>query len=415
VSRIVETLLPTRMGTNFRWLVGSSWISNLGDGLSIAAGPLLVASQTRDPLLVAMAGLLQRLPWLLFGLFAGVLADRLNRRLLVALVDLVRSAVLVVLALAVFTGRVDILVVLIAMFLLGVAEVFADTASSTLLPMVVSKADLGIGTARIMAGQITTNQLVGPPIGAALFALGAGWPFVTQAVCVALGALLIMKMQLPSVPRAIVRTRVWTDMVEGFRWTWGNGPVRTLTLTIVTFNVTFGAAWSVLVLYALERLHIGAVGFGLLTTVGAVGGMVGTASYDWLAGHLSLGMIMRAGLVIETFTHLGFAITTTPWVAFVVMFVFSAHAFVWGTTSRTVRMRAVPMELQGRVGSVYLVGVFSGLVIGQAVGGVVARVWGVTGPFWFGFVGSAIILALIWRQLALIAHADEAIIAEAAD
>ncbi|MGY1709954.1 hypothetical protein ACI8AC_10630 [Geodermatophilus sp. SYSU D00758] len=93
--------------------------------------------------------------------------------------------------------------------------------------------------------------------------------------------------------------------------------------------------------------------------------------------------------------------------AMVVMFVFGAHAFAGGTTSRTVRMRAVPLHLQGRVGALYAIGVFGGIVVGQAVGGVVARTWGVTGPFWFGFAGSAVVLALIWRQLAHVAHADE--------
>ena len=112
----------------------------------------------------------------------------------------------------------------------------------------------------------------------------------------------------------------------------GQPAVRTLTLTIVTFNVTFGAAWSVLVLYATQRLGLGAVGFGLLTTVGAAGGIVGTASYDWLERHASLATIMRVGLIIETFTHLGLALTTTRWVAMAIMFVFGAHAFVWGTT-----------------------------------------------------------------------------------
>jgi MFS family permease len=410
---LVEVVLPSRMGWNFRWLVASSWVSNLGDGLALAAGPLLIASQTRDPFLVALAALLQRLPWLVLGLYAGALADRLDRRLMVIIVDLLRAVVLVVLSLAVFTGWVNIAAVLVAMLLVGVAEVFADTSSGTLLPMVVAKADLGIGNARLMASFLTTNQLIGPPIGAVLFAAGAAWPFVSQAVLVALGALLMSRMTVPRAPRSVERNRVRNDIVEGFRWTWGNGPVRTLSLTIVTFNVTWGAAWSVLVLYALERLGLHAVGFGLLTTVGALGGVLGTASYDWLARRLSLAKIMRIGLTIETLTHLVLAITRLPWVAMIVMFVFGAHAFVWGTTSRTVRMRAVPMELQGRVGSVYAVGVFGGIVVGQTIGGVIARVWGVTGPFWFAFVGSAIILALIWRQLALIAHADEQAVAEA--
>ena len=116
---------------------------------------------------------------------------------------------------------------------------------------------------------------------------------------------------------------------------------------------------------------------------------------------------MRVGLVIETLTHLALALTTRPAVALAIFFVFGAHAFVWHTTSITVRQRAVPTELQGRVGSVNLVGVYGGLVVGSAVGGLIARQWGVTAPFWFAFVGSAVFVVLIWGQLAHIAHADE--------
>jgi predicted MFS family arabinose efflux permease len=297
------------------------------------------------------------------------------------------------------------------MFLLGTAEVFADTTTGTLLPVVVTKADLGIGNARLAAGSLTMNNLVGPAVGAALFAAGMAWPFLVQAVCIALGAVLITRMVMPPLPRPETRSHIGRDIAEGFRWTWGNRAVRALTITIVTFDVTYGAAWSVLVLYATEVLDLGAVGFGLLTTVGALGGIAGTASYDWLERQASLATLMRVGLVIETFTHLGLALTTSGWVAMAIMFVFGAHAFVWGTTSRTVRMRAVPMELQGRVGSLYAIGVFGGLVADQALGGVIARFWGITGPFWFAFVGSAVLLALIWRELAHIAHADEAALA----
>jgi MFS family permease len=409
----VEAVLPARMGTSFRWLVGSAWAGNLGDGIGLAAGPLLVATQTSDPLLVAMAGLLQRLPWLLFGLYAGVLADRVDRRLLVIAVDLVRAGVLAVLTTALVTEHVNVTVVLVTMFLLGTAEVFVDTTTNTLLPMLVDKRDLGIGNARLMTAGITMNQLVGPALGAVLFAAGTALPFVVQAVCLAFGAVLISRMVVPPLVRPAGPSHLGRDIAEGFRWTWGNGAVRTLTVTIVLFNVTYGAAWSVLVLYATQTLDMGPIGFGLLTTVGAVGGLVGTAAYDWLERHASLASIMRVGLLVETFTMLGLAVTTTPWVAMTILFVFGAHAFIWGTTSRTVRMRAVPAELQGRVGSLYSIGVFGGIVAGQAVGGVVAKVWGITGPFWFAFVGSAVILVLIWRQLAHIAHADEEALATA--
>jgi MFS family permease len=331
VRGLVEVALPARMGTPFRWLVGSSWVGNLGDGIALAAGPLLVASQTQDPLLVALGALLQRLPWLVFGLHAGVLADRVDRRRLVIAVDLARAgvlAVLTVLAIVLLTGDVDIAVVLSALFVLGVAEVFVDTGTGTLLPMVVARADLGVGNARLMAGALTTNELAGPALGAALFVAGTAWPFVTQAVLLALGALLLSRMRLPRRTRPAERSHVRRDIVAGLRWTWGNPAVRTLTLAIVSFNVTYGAAWSVLVLCADQRLALGPVGFGLLSTATAVGGIVGTASYDWLERHASLATLMRVGLALETLTHLALALTTTAWVAMVVMAVFGAHAFV---------------------------------------------------------------------------------------
>jgi MFS family permease len=407
VRRVVEVVLPSRMGTPFRWLVGSSWVTNLGDGIAVAAVPLLIASQTQDPALVALAALLQRLPWLLFGLYAGALADRVDRRLLVVLVDGVRAAVLAVLVLLLVTDAVSVPLVLGTSFVLGVAEVFADTTGATLLPMVVPRADLGIGNARLMAGTLTGNQLVGPALGAVLFAAGTAWPFLIQAVLVALGAVLVSRMALPPLVRPDRPPHLRRDVAEGMRWTWRSPPVRTLALTIFSFNVTYGAAWSVLVLYAQQRLGLEPAGYGLLVTVGALGGIAGTAAYDRLARLVRLATLMRIGLVIETLTHLGLALTTTAWVAMAIMFVFGAHAFVWGTTSRTVQMRAVPLAMQGRVGSLYAIGLFGGLVAGQALGGIIARVWGITGPFWFAFAGSAVILVLIWGQLTHIAHAEE--------
>lgn len=405
-SRVVEVIAPRRLGRDFRWLMTSSWVTNIGDGIALAAGPLLVASQTHDPLLVAMAGLLQRLPWLLFGLVAGAIADRLDRRVVVMTADGLRVVVLAALSWTIASGRVDIAVVLVAMFLLGVAEVFADTTSSTLMPMMVDKADLGTGQARLQAGYLTANQLVGPPVGAFLFGAGMALPFVTQGVMAALGVLLVSRIALPKGGvRASVDTHVRQDIVDGVRWLWGHAAVRTLAIVMFSFNVTWGAAWSVLVLYSLDRLHMGHVGFGLLTTMAAVGGIVGTMSYGWLERHIALGTLMRTVLLLEVCTHLALALTTVGWLALAIMFVFGAYAFVWGTLSNAVRQRAVPTEFQGRVGSVYMVGLFGGLVVGTALGGPIAGQWGLAAPFWFAFVGSGLTLLAVWRQLPRIAHA----------
>jgi predicted MFS family arabinose efflux permease len=407
VGNLVEAVAPARLGTGFRYLLSSSWISNLGDGASLAAGPLLIASLTDSPFLIASGALLQWLPRLVFGLWAGVVTDRVDRRVLVVTVDLLRAGILAVLVAAILTHTVTIALALAILFAIGVAEVFSDNAATTLLPMLVNRDDLAIANARVFAGFITVNQLVGPPIGAVLFAAGRAVPFVGQAVLVAAGAALISRISLPPHGRDPSSVRaVRHDIAEGVRWTRRHPAVRTLVLTIFTFNITFGAAWSVLVLYAKHRLGLSSFGFGLITTMQAAGGLVGTLAYGWIVRRVSLGNIMRIGLVIETLTHLGLALASTPWIAMPIFFVFGAHAFVWGTTSATVRQRAVPMELQGRVGSVNTVGVFGGLVIGSAVGGLLAQHIGVTAPFWFAFAGSAVFLVLIWRQLVHIAHDD---------
>jgi MFS family permease len=137
--------------------------------------------QTRNPLAVAMATFLQRLPWLMFGLYAGVLADRVSRRAIVIVTGLVRVTILVLLIASILTGRVDTAVVLAALFLFGVNETFGETASTTVLPI------------------------------------------VSEAVCVLAGVLLIARVRLPAPVRAAAgRARVRDDISEGWRWPAGS-------------------------------------------------------------------------------------------------------------------------------------------------------------------------------------------------
>jgi len=408
---VVDVVVPARLGRSFRWLLSSALVSNIGDGIALAAGPLLIASQTSDPLLVSMALLAQVLPALLFGLIAGAAADRVDRQRIVVGVNLVRALVLAVLAATIASGTVNIAVVLVALFILGTAETFADVGSNSLLPRLVRREDVGVANARLASAFLLTNQLLAPPIGAFLFVVGMALPFATNAACFALGALLVSRVVMSPAPepeRAGQPKSLRADLVEGLRWLMGHAPMRTLALTILAFNVTYGAAWAVLVLYAREQLGMDAVGFGLLTTAMAIGGVVGTAMYGRLERRYSLGNIMRVGLLIETGTHLTLALTHSPIVALLTMVVFGAHAFIWGTTSTTVRQRAVPDALLGRVTGVYTVGLFGGIALGTPIGGLLARSFGITAPFWFGFVGSALLVTILWREFVHIGHAGEA-------
>ena len=127
------------------------------------------------------------------------------------------------------TGTVTIWLVLLALFALGTAETFADSSTSTFVPNLVAREDLGIANARLGTAFLLTNQLLVPPVGAFLFALGPALPFTTNAVCFALGALLISRVVDRQPVRAPAALRACAaDLVEGVRWLLAHAPMRTL-------------------------------------------------------------------------------------------------------------------------------------------------------------------------------------------
>ncbi len=409
MPKLLDAIAPARLGPSFRWLIGSQWVTNLGDGIALAAGPLLVEAESDSVALVGLSWLLGRLPWLIFGLHAGLIADRLDRRVVIIAANLVRGVVLSVLSVSIITGAVNIVIILGALFMLGMAEVFADTTSSTLLPMIVGREDLTLGNSRIIFGHIGMNQLVGPPVGAALFTIGMWIPFGLQAVGVLLGAVMVHRIAFSSalLPRTDGKGAATPqeEIVEGLRWVWHNPAIRTLALAIFFFNITFGGAFSVLVVLATDRFELGEFGFGMMTAMVALGGVLGTVLYRRTEQRVGMVAIMRMGLMIEAATHLVLAVSTTAAVAFAILFFFGVHESMWGTTSSSIRQAAVPNEFQGRVSSVYMLGLQSGLVIGAGIGALTASLFGITGPYWFGFLGTSIVLGLIWRRLETIADA----------
>lgn len=393
------------LGANFRWLVTTSGATNLADGVLLAAGPLLVAEVSLEPAAVAAAVFLQRLPWILFGFVAGALIDRMDRRRLLVVANAARAVVLALLAAALGAGWLSLPVVYTALFLIGTAESFADNAADTIVAVAVPRDALGRANARLRGVHTVTNQLAGPPLGALLLGIGLVVPFAANAVLMAAAAVLIMRVRLPERARAADATPMRVRVAEGMRWLWRHDAVRTLAMLIAVFNITFGAVYGVLVVYALEQLGLGETGFGLFLSAGALGGVLGSVVFERLERRVSYATMLRVGLVIETGTHLALLSTTSPWVAGGVWFVFGVHAVVWGTIAQTIRHRAVPEELLSRVTSVYYIGLIGSLAIGTAIGGAIAQRFGLSATFLFAGVGAGVTTALVWRQIGMVADA----------
>ncbi|SDH11689.1 Predicted arabinose efflux permease, MFS family [Sinosporangium album] len=387
------------LGRNFTKLWAASTVSNIGDGIATAAAPLLIASITTDPVLVGMAMFVQQLPWLLFSLISGVYVDRLDRRTLIVVVNTLRALIIGGVAVAVWQDAATIPVIYAANFLLGTCETLGDNASATLIPAVVKDQDLPRANARMQTALVTVQRFAAPPSGAALFVLAAALPFAVNAATfvLAAGLVLLMRGVRQAPPPPAERRSVRADMAEGIRWLWGHRTIRLIAVSLLLMNITLMSGLSILVLYSRERLGLNEYGYGAFLTVTAAGGLIGALLAPRLQARFSDSLLLRIGLVIETLTHVGLALATTVWVAGPVMFAFGVHGAVLGAVTTTMRQRAVPERLRGRVQSVYLTFVFGGNALGALIGGPIAGWTGLTGPFWMSAAAMAVFTVFAWR------------------
>lgn len=395
-------LAAGRLGPEYWKFWTASTVSNAGDGIMLAAGPLLAASLTRDPVLVAGLVFAQRLPWLLFTLVSGALVDRLDRRRLMVVVGLIRGAAAATLGVAVVLDVATIPLLYAILFAMGVAETLFDTAAIAVVPAVVPEGSLDKANSRMFGAQMVAQELVAPPAGGLLFATVAAAPFLLDGVALVVAAALLLTLRgsfHAALPDGVVRGTLRAEIAEGARWLWGHRLLRMLALAIGMMNLTLSAAVAILVLYAQERLGLGPVGYGLLFSAIAVGGVAMSLFAERVIGWLGQGRALQVGLVIEASTHVVLALSRSAVAVGVTLALFGAHAIVWSTISTSLRQQLVPAGLLGRVNSVYMLFGAGSMALGAVLGGLLARGFGLTAPFWFAFVGVAALAAAAWRTL----------------
>jgi MFS family permease len=389
--------LRPRLGADFARLWAANAISNLGDGAAGVAAPLLVASLTESPALVAGAVFVQQLPWLLFSLPAGAYVDRLERRRLLVGVNLARGALLAGLALMVWGDAATIPLLYLAFLLFGTAETIADSTSVALLPSIVPAEGLARANARLLGTYLVGNQLIAPPFGAWLFVVASALPFAVDAASFLAAALLVAPLlwrHPPAPPGAQRPPRpLRAEIGEGLGWLWHHPTLRLLAVCVGVMNLAGAGSFAIWVLWARERLGLHGVGFGALVTAYTLGGLLGTLLASRLEARFGPATLLRAGLCIEAGSQLSLALTRTPWIAGATLVLFGAHATIWGVVSVSLRQRIVPDQLRGRVNSVYFLFDLGGAALGTLLGGGLAAVVGITAPFLLGS-GAVVLLTL---------------------
>jgi len=373
----------------FRRLLAASALSNLGDGVRAAGLPLLAASLTRDPIAFSAVAVAGSLPWLLLSLPAGVLIDRIDRRRLMVGANVWRGIVLALLATVVATGRANVPVLVIAAFALGAGEVIFDNAAQTLLPSIVAREGLEQANGRLFAVELTTNQFVGPPLGGALFALGAALPLMLDAGALLIAALLLAGLLAASTgadatAAPIEREPFLAALRGGLRWLREHRLLRTLAVLLAVMNGTASMALATYALYAVGEgsiLGLGAIGFSLLLTAGSAGSLIATFVADRMVLAYGRGPVLWTTLIAAVAVPVAIGLTSSVVVVAIAFVTFGFTGVVWNVVTVSLRQTIIPTQLLGRVNSVYRFLGWGAMPVGAAIGGVVAGAFGLRAPW----------------------------------
>ena len=380
-------------GSYWRLFAGTG-ISNLGDGVLLAALPLLAKRVTGDPLSVGLISAFFTLPWLLIALPAGALIDRSDRRNVLITADLFRAVLVGTVAIAAAVSDVEIWMLWLLAFGLGAGEVFFDSASQTILPAIVAPEQLERATGWRYSLEVATNTIAGLPIGSFLFAAAVWLPFGVDAASFVLAALLAATLRgkfraTSSEAGPPARPSLRHEVAEGFRWLWGHRLLRSMALAIAATNLAFGATESTFVLFATEELGVSDKFWGVLLAV--VG--LGVIAAGFLGGKLVDRVGRRFALIAASFTPIltmvAIGLLPVTWWVVLMTTVQAVMATMWSIIAVALRQQLVPDHLFGRVNGVFRWVGSGAIPLGALLGGIVASQANLRAPY---FVGAGLML-----------------------
>lgn len=395
-------------------------LANLGDGIAVVAWAWIASLLTRDPLWIAILPAALRVPWVLFALPSGILADRMDRQRLIVCCDLIRTlaygaaggATLLSLPLAEPAmdgfGSATIYWSLLSLgFVIGCAEVARDNAAQSMLPNIVQSENLERANGLLGSIETVGNSMAGPAIGAFIIAIFVPLPFLAIAVALLFAALLTASLKGDFKPAEQIKQAWRAELIEGYRFVVRYPMLRVLVLITGFWNFFAEMALIALVLHIQENLNSGATTYGLILAVGAIGGVVGGVVVAPLIRAFSKGFLAQWANFVAAPLFVLIAFAPEPFSIGAAMFFFYLSGIVWNTLSISYRQRVVPDEIRGRVNSVYRLFAWGMMPLGLVASGAIVKITepllgrdtSLIVPFLVAAVGILVVAAMSWRPL----------------
>jgi len=397
------------MGPAFNRMWASSVVSNLSDGILIAAAPLLAITLTDSTVLISAIGAMVMLPWLLFAIPIGVLVDRVDRRYILAGANATRSAVVGVLALLIATNHVTIYWLLCASFVIGVCEVAADTTAQSLIPQILKEENFEKGNSRLQISETVIQGFVGAPLSGFIYAIAIWLPFFVNSLGFTISALLALSIPIKYLQD--VRTddvtkekkKFVADMKFGIKYLYNEKALRRLVLTTASIGVCYSMGTATMVLFIIKELELPKQLFGVILTIQGLGAIAGAFVAPRLSKKLGRGNVMTFGITSSSVVLLLQGFSPNIYI-FVALATFGGFAISqWNILLMATYQTVIPNELYGRIHGTRRTLVWGMMPIGSLLGGVLAH-YGLRLPM---HVGGAIATTIALLSIKFLLNVSE--------
>jgi MFS family permease len=354
-------------------------VSNLSDGILIAAAPLLAISLTDSTVLISAIGAMVMLPWLLFAIPIGVLVDRVDRRFIMAGANATRSAVVGVLALLISIDQVTIYWLLVASFVIGVCEVAADTTAQSLIPQILEEKNFEKGNSRLQISETVIQGFVGAPLSGFIYAIAIALPFFINSLGLAVASLLALSIPikyLQDVRKDDVekeKKKFVADMKFGIRYLFNEKVLRRLVVTTASIGVCYSMGMATMVLFIIKELELPKQLFGVVLTIQGIGAVTGAFMAPRLSRKFGRSRVMTFGITSCSVVLLLQGFSPNIYV-FVALATFGAFAVSqWNILLMATYQTVIPNELYGRIHGTRRTLVWGMMPVGSLLGGVLAH------------------------------------------
>ena len=383
------------------WLARN--VSLAGSVITGVVLPILIFQQTGSALQTSLLATFNVLPYLTFGLFAGAVADRVDRKRLMVLCDGVNALLLVSIPVAAALDALTVPHIYTVALLSASAFVWFDAANFGALPALVGREHVLEANSLIWSSG-TVIEIIAPSLAGVLAAtLGAANAISLDAASYSVSALLLLLIVRSfNVARnttgSAARSRMGADIREGLKFLWHHELVRSLTLLGFGVSFTSGAVTSLLVVYAVRALRLpqNDARIGLLYTAGAIGALLASLWLPQLVRRFAVGRITLVGIFANLVSLIGVILAPNIWVGLIVYALWSFCYSLVVINGISLRQMVTPEHLLSRVNVTARMIAWGGSPFGAAIGGLLAETFDIRTAYLLVGIGVATSALIGW-------------------